>query len=60
MGALIRLARTCASHVVVERVEDEEDLYVSQACGAHWVQGYLFEPIFAAGLTQSASEPERD
>ncbi|REG58622.1 EAL domain-containing protein (putative c-di-GMP-specific phosphodiesterase class I) [Paraburkholderia sp. BL6669N2] len=60
LSALIRLAQTCASHVVIERVEDEEDLHVSQACGAHWVQGYLFEPIFAAGLAQSASEPERD
>jgi len=60
LGALIRLARTCASHVVVERVENEEDLALSQACGAHWVQGYLFEPVFVASLAQSASGPERD
>ncbi|WP_143131680.1 EAL domain-containing protein [Paraburkholderia aspalathi] len=60
LSALIRLAQTCASHVVVEHVEDEEDLGLSQACGAHWVQGYLFEPIFIAGLVQSTSEPERD
>ncbi len=50
LGALIRLSGECCSHVVVEGVEDEEDLELSQACGAHWVQGYLFKPIFAPGL----------
>jgi EAL domain-containing protein (putative c-di-GMP-specific phosphodiesterase class I) len=50
LSALILLSRACCSHVVVEGVEDGEDLELSHACGAHWVQGYLFGPIFAPGL----------
>ncbi|CAE6839557.1 hypothetical protein R69776_06975 [Paraburkholderia nemoris] len=42
--------------VVVESVEDEEDLELSLACGAHSVQGYLFEPIFAAAFAQFTSD----
>jgi EAL domain-containing protein (putative c-di-GMP-specific phosphodiesterase class I) len=48
--ALIDLARECTAHVVLEGIESEEDLQLSRACGAHWVQGYLFEPLFGADL----------
>lgn len=44
--SLIGLARACASHVVLEGIESEEDLRLSLACGAHWVQGYLFDSMF--------------
>jgi len=45
VGALIGLARACVSHVVLEGVERDEDLQLSRDCGAHWAQGYLFEPV---------------
>ncbi|WP_207002230.1 EAL domain-containing protein [Trinickia mobilis] len=56
---LIGFAGSCASHVVVEGIETDEDLRAARLSGATWVQGYRFcrtEPDKAS----SSNECKRD
>lgn len=59
LAHLIGLASSCASRVVVEGIESDEDLLVAQRSGASWVQGYraisLDSPVHHADRVEHAS-----
>jgi len=55
---LIGLASSCASRVVVEGIESDEDLLIAQRSGASWVQGY--RAISVDGRVDLDDRVERD
>jgi EAL domain-containing protein (putative c-di-GMP-specific phosphodiesterase class I) len=60
---LVNLARSCASHVVLEGIESKEDVELSRASGATGLQGYLYPKarshdfVLPAGRTGSWGRP---
>ncbi|MGT2469617.1 EAL domain-containing protein [Paraburkholderia terrae] len=45
LSQLIDLAKVCATSVVVEGIETEDDASIARACGATGLQGYLYSSL---------------
>jgi EAL domain-containing protein (putative c-di-GMP-specific phosphodiesterase class I) len=57
----VNLARSCASHVVLEGIQSKEDVELSRASGATGLQGYLYPMARPHDLVPPAGQrPKRE